>query len=1274
MSYTMDNKEKDFLLHDNYTLDEKIGEGGYGLVYKAKQISTGQTVAIKMLKLQKEKGEQYLKRQILRFERETQLCAEMNHPNIVKLLDRGYGAEGEPFAVFEYISGCSLKELIHTNRGLSAIATKELMGQVLDALACAHSLGIVHRDLKPANIMVTQTGSKPHAKILDFGIGAFTKNNQTNDTRDLTLITEALGTPTYSAPEQLRGEYPTLKSDLYAWGLILIECLKGRPAIEGGSVAEVFHNQLNALNVPLPSFIAGHPLADLLRRVLDKSQHKRMGDAKAVFEEYAGINFNTIVGDLSDRDSEELNEEDDALTVANFILKKNAFTEKKQMTVLCLKLNLEITEKTKSDLEIREALQKDQLNLCRNTAIQFGGTIAGSITNHIVVYFGFPEVNDTDARRAGRTALELLSEVRRRSAALYQQHGVRLEIQMGINTGNVMVFDHQLPEGLVANTAFDLMYQAKPGQILASESSRKLLQSFLEFDSLPADPAASQVTSAFLLKGECEAEALSFLRPWSTGRKMIGRATELEQILNEWKFEDSPENKVVLLTGQAGIGKSKLSYEVVKGIRTRAGLVKVAQCLPEHQNNALYPFLTMFYSQWGINSSTDNKEKSARLKRALTEAGCDLERSFPILCSWLAIPVPDDLSINQVSPEEQKKILFDTLVKCFFAIDKGSSFLLLVEDLHWSDPTSEEFIEFISQSGQGKVMILLTARLEYAHRWSQIQPIEITLQPFAVNSTRALIEGVLGGKFISDIALEYMIQKTDGVPLFIEEFTLMLVDQGHLILEEETYQLRDTISTESIPTTLQDLLNARLDKLKFSKETAQLAAVIGREFSYDLLVKSSLSEEAVVQADIEQLLKKDLIYLQRNVQGESYIFRHALIRDAAYDGMLNAHRRETHERIAEVLEVDFPAIVKENPFEIARHLAEAAAHPKAVHYGIRAAKQSLDRSLNSEALAYAKQVIGWLGCQEEELKSKDDELTIYCIQTNALMAKYGWSAEEVKDSVQTAFKLVQNPGESNVSLMNSVSSYWALITYYHVASERDKVKEITQHLIQLAKELNDPTLETSAGILKGIHLYVDGEFDASILILETIMNALNHDVDQPNELTIGIDNLCYASSMLGQVMWLNGQKEEGKERADWAIERSRKISHVPSLCLTLMYRSAIHQFEGEKEKTAALTTEILTLAKEYGLVAFSAYAAALNCWAIDDVHSIDQIIAQLDGMGCKLGLTYYQALPAVWEFENGFQEQAMERIDRCLALCEENKEYFYKEELLNTKSMFIKSK
>lgn len=1269
----MDNKENDLLLHDNYALDEKIGEGGYGLVYKAKQVSTGQIVAIKMLKLQKEKGDQYLKRQVLRFERETQLCAEMNHPNIVKLLDRGFSAAGEPFAVFEYISGCSLKELIHTSRGLSPVVTKELMGQVLDALACAHSLGIVHRDLKPANIMVTQTGSKQHAKILDFGIGAFTKNEQSHDTRDLTLLNEALGTPTYSAPEQLRGEFPTLKSDLYAWGLILIECLKGRPAIEGGSVAEIFHNQLNALNVPLPPFIAGHPLADLLRRVLDKSHHKRMGDAKSVFEEYVLINFNTIVGDLSDRNAEgELL--DDDLTVANFILKKNAFTEKKQMTVLCLKLNLEVTEKIKSDLEILEALQKDQLNLCRNTAIQFGGTIAGSITNHIVVYFGFPEVNDTDARRAGRTALELLSEVRRRSAALYKQHGVKLEIQMGINTGNVTVFDHQLPEGLVANTAFDLMYQAGPGQILASESSRKLLQPFLEFDSLPADSGAHKPVTAFLLKGECEAEALSFLRPWSTGRKMIGRTAELEQVLSQWEFEESPENKVVLLTGQAGIGKSKLSYEVVKDIRKRAGLIKVAQCLPEHQNNALYPFLSMFYDQWGINTSTENNEKTARLKRALTEAGCELERSFPILCSWLAIPVPDEMSISQVSPEEQKKILFDTLVRCFFAIDKGSSFLLLVEDLHWSDPTSEEFIEFISQSGQGKVMILLTARLEYVHHWQRIQPLEITLQPFAVNSIRALIEGVLAGKFISDAALEYMTQKTDGVPLFIEEFTLMLVDQGHLILEEETYQLRETILTESIPTTLRDLLNARLDKLKFSKETAQLAAVIGREFSYDLLVKAALAEETAVQADIEQLLKRDLIYLQRSVRGESYIFRHALIRDAAYDGMLSSQRRETHGRIAEVLAADFPAIVKENPFEIARHLAEAAMYPKAVHYGIRAAKQALDRSLNSEALAYAKQVIEWLGHQEEEVKSKDDELTIYCIQTNALMAKYGWSAKEVKDSVQTAFRLVQNPGESNVSLMNSVSSYWALITYYHVASEREKVKEITQHLIQLAKELNDPTLETSAGILKGIHLYVDGEFDASILILETIMDALNHDADLPSELTIGIDNLSYASSMLGQVLWLNGKKKEGEERADWAIERSRKINHIPSLCLTLMYRSAIHQFEGEKEKTAVLTTEILILAKEYGLAAFSAYAAALNCWAIDDVHSIDQIIAQLDGIGCKLGLTYYQALPAVWEFENGLQDQAMARVERCLELCEENKEYFYKEELLKIKSTFIKSK
>ena len=259
---------------EGYQLIELLGQGGFGVVYRAKQDSTGQFVAVKMLHLDDTLEEQSRRRQIERFEREVQLCAELNHPHIVKLLDKGRAKEDQLYVVFEYVPGETLKDLLQRRGALPAPEAGELMGQVLDALASAHIQGIVHRDLKPHNIMVSTTGARAYAKVLDFGIGAFTPEARQADYKTLTLTQEAVGTPSYSAPEQLRGEPPTIKSDLYAWGLVFIECLTGQPVMQGATLAEIFHKQLSPMDVPLPPAIAGHALANLLRRALQKKPER----------------------------------------------------------------------------------------------------------------------------------------------------------------------------------------------------------------------------------------------------------------------------------------------------------------------------------------------------------------------------------------------------------------------------------------------------------------------------------------------------------------------------------------------------------------------------------------------------------------------------------------------------------------------------------------------------------------------------------------------------------------------------------------------------------------------------------------------------------------------------------------------------------------------------------------------------------------------------------------------------------------------------------------
>jgi len=508
---------------ENYEILEKIGEGGYGIVYKAKQASTGQLVAIKILKFKEAPNEKAVKQQVARFDRETKLCAELNHPNIVKLLDKGYTNNQEPFAVFEYISGDTLKDQITLQNGLAADETGVLMGQVLDALVAAHSKGIIHRDLKPHNIMVTKTGTRSHIKILDFGIGAFSNDFKSSEYKDITITNEVIGTPAYSAPEQLRGDPPTVKSDLYAWGLIVLECLTGQTAIQGASVAEVFQKQLNPAEVPLPPSIFGHSLGQLLSGVLDKNQSRRTESAALVYEAFSKINFSTLVGQVKPQGETTMRTED--ATEMNQLVWRSSHSEKRQITVLCAKLALAVSDEAIMDLETIDTIQKDQLYLCKDVGIRFGGHVSGIIADTVVMYFGYPQGSDNDARRAGRTALELIGQLQKRSALLFAKHGIGLEIRITMNSGTVLVKHNCTPEGLVTNTAFNLLFSTPPGQILATETTRRLLDAHLEFEELAVHDFSQTTTKkrAYLLTGERQTEALSNLSPRSQYKKKMGK-------------------------------------------------------------------------------------------------------------------------------------------------------------------------------------------------------------------------------------------------------------------------------------------------------------------------------------------------------------------------------------------------------------------------------------------------------------------------------------------------------------------------------------------------------------------------------------------------------------------------------------------------------------------------------------------------------------------------------------------------------------------------------
>ncbi|TRX35031.1 TOMM system kinase/cyclase fusion protein [Flavobacterium sp. ZT3R18] len=991
---------------DNFRYIEKIGEGGCGLVFKAEQISTGKFVAIKTVKICAGTTEHKKKQQLARFERETQLCSEIYHPNIVQLLDKGCSDRGEPYAVFEFVHGETLNSYILRNKHLSAPVMANIMGQVLDGLVCAHNKGIVHRDLKPHNIMVSKWGSKNHVKILDFGIGAFTQDFRSIDYQDLTVAQDVLGTPTYSAPEQLRGEPSTVKSDLYSWGLIVIECLTGKPVMGGVSIAEVFQKQLMASSVPLPPSIVGHPLASLLRRVLEKNSRNRAENAQTVFEEFEQINFNTLIGDIDGQKNVIADYQE--YTVADEMVWSGVTAARKQMTILCLKLNLVVSRGTHLDLETLDTIQKDQLNLCKDIAIRYGGYVSETFMNNLAVYFGYPESSDTDARRAGRTALEIVTAVKKRNALLMEQQGISIDIRVGLHTGTVLVQRNNLPEGSVPNMAFDLVYMATSGSVLVSAPAKKLLEPYLEFESVDEIQFSNgrETIETYQLVGERQTEALSSLRPWSADKKMIGRDGEKNSILQLWQNSMESDSSV-LISGQAGIGKSKLVYEVKKEIRSVGGRVCECRCFPEHQNNALYPFLHMLRNHCGISGIEDKDIAISRLKVVLEKTGCSVDETLPLLCSWLSIPIPEECAVRLASPEKQKQLLFQTLKQCLLFLDNEKSFLLVVEDLHWLDQTSADFIEYIlSDTNEGHYLLLMTTRPEFVNPWNLDCLSQINIEILSEDSVKLLVEGSLDGKSISKKALLYIFERADGIPLYVEELTRMLVDQNYVVLDNEGYDLVEDIDTKLIPSTLQDLLNARLDRLSLAKETAQLAAVIGREFSYELLIKASTKDEATVQSDLNLLLNSDLVYRQRRVKGENYIFRHALIRDAAYDGMVSTNRKEVHRNIAETLEKNCN-IQKEISLQIiAFHYEQATDFEKSQKYWFDSALVSRQKTgAYLDTVFYLSKALNYVESIQNENKKVESKIRIYNLLGETQLYTSGFTSSDVEENNEKAFQL-----------------------------------------------------------------------------------------------------------------------------------------------------------------------------------------------------------------------------------------------------------------------------
>ncbi|WP_437962995.1 TOMM system kinase/cyclase fusion protein (plasmid) [Sorangium sp. So ce119] len=1270
----MDSRQKiGAVLGDRYEILAELGEGGFGTVYKARQLATGQLVAIKVLQLGSSGAAQAREKRIARFQREMQLCAQLHHPNIVRLIDSGQADEAVVYSVFEFVPGKDLAQVLAEEGPLDPREARHFMLQILDALGCAHAQGVIHRDLKPANLMIIPTGARRNVLVLDFGIGALTEEATRDEKTRITLTNESVGTPAYAAPEQLRGQPPTPRSDLYAWGLVFLECLTGKRVIAGDTAADVIFNQLSTDPVAIPATILDHPLGNILRRATAKDAAARNVTTEGLLRELeecdvsglrprsaparlqpAAPNMRTETVELAGQGS------------SGGLSRRLVEGERRQITAVCCTLTATSTGRGAADMEELDQLLGLQQEACTMIARRFNGHVAGVLGDRVLFYFGYPTAREDAARHAAEAAREMAADLLRRRKALETERKVRIDFRIGIHTG--LVIARELRDQTIAGLGYvvgttpklaaRLSAAAEPGSILVSGETQRLLRKHfaLEADGTRSLEGFDAPAAVFLLR---EGSASGGLRDVP----LVGRARELETLMERWGRGRSGAGQAVLITGEPGIGKSRLARELEEKIGGEAHSWLESRCTPDGANSAFYPIVDLLDRLMDPRREV-KEDRAAKLEALLSLHGFDLTEAMPLFAPLLSIPLPNKWVALDVSSQKQRELTRNAVLSLLFEMAEKEPVALFIEDLHWADPSTLELLgQLVGEVGSAHVLALFTARPEFVPPWSPTAMLQIQLGRFDRPQVEQMATTVTGDHALPAEVLDAIACRTDGVPLFVEELVLAMIEAGALVEEDGRYTLAKPLSDVAIPSTLRDLLVSRLDRLGRAKETAQVAAAIGREFSFELLRAVSPRSEAEAQEDLDKLVVAELVHRKRRLRSAAYLFKHALVQDAAYESMLKRSRQQVHARIAKALEEKLPEVVSERPDLLAHHHAEADQKQEAIGYAQKAATGALMRSAYEEAIRHARHALAWVDAIENPLERASTELSVNGLLTMGLMARQGYASGEVEAALARSSALIETLGDCPQVFATRV----ALFMFHHLRSHRVEACALAQRMLAVAQREQDVSQELVTLVLLSNALLMEGRFVQARSLCERAISLYEPEAHRGRAMMLGIDLKVYAGAALSILLCYLGYPEQAFCQARSVIEWARELNHKDSLMNALIASVVVHFENRERDQVAILVDSITEIATRYGLAMYQNLAAIFRSWVDRDADAASRHFAALQASGQNNGTSLITVLVADIELDAGRHEVAFARLDACMTMVLGNSESYYDAELLRQK-------
>ena len=893
--------------------------------------------------------------------------------------------------------------------------------------------------------------------------------------------------------------------------------------------------------------------------------------------------------------------------------------ERRQLTVMFCDLVGSTDLSGKLDPEdLREVVRAYQ-EAAAEVVARYEGHIAQYLGDGLLIYFGWPQAHENDAERAIYSGLEIPEAIARLNTRLEADHGVQLAVRIGVHTGPVVVGEmggagrhENLALGETPNIAARLEGLAAPNTMVMSAMTAQLVQRSFVLEALGSHE----------LKGVAEPmQVFGAPRPYDDNRDdeedipeggafLVGRDEELGLLMRRWEQSKSGLGQVVLLSGEAGIGKSSLMANLSRRVQQEGYQRLTLRCTPYTTNSALYPVIEYVQKalRWRPNDTDDAKltkleERLPHLQLAATDA-------VSLLASLLSLPVPEErYPALSLSPGQQRQQTQDVLVAWLLEEAEHQPALAVWEDLHWADPSTLELLGLLLEQAPTAAMLhVLSFRPEFEPPW----PMRSHLTPIQLNhlerpQVEALIRCWSGDKALPVEVVEHIVAKTDGVPLFVEEMVKMLLASNLLREEAAQYVLAGPLGGVAIPDTLQDSLMARLDQLHGAKDIAQLGAVLGREFTFAMLQALASHDEATLRAGLDQLVEAELLYQRGRPPRARYVFKHALVRDTAYQSLLKRSCQDLHRQVATMLETAFAQEVEAQPELVAHHYTEALAFDQAISYWQRAGQQAAARSATAEALAHFTKGIELLTTLTPTPERQQRELQLQIALGTALTWRQGMASPDVGRVYRRALQLARHEGEPS-TLFPILRSLW---NFYFLNGESAKAHELSEELLKLSERLQDPACFPEAHRAMGTSLLWTGEYTSALSQFEQGISRYTPQQRQAaTMLTIGDPGvICHFFS--AHALWFLGYPDQAGQRARETLSLARALAHPFSLCFALNLTCWICFLDGDVDLCEERAEAGRKLASEHGFQQFASQASLLLGWVAVMRGQADAGLAQM---------------------------------------------------------------